>query len=129
MFLRRATVYEVTVKKTFSAAHRISDIGGKCEALHGHNFLVEVSVAAESLNEEGLLIDFRIVKRWTAEVLDQLDHTFLNDLEYFKTRNPSSEQIARYLYDRIDERVRQKRVHLSRVTVWESENSSATYSL
>jgi 6-pyruvoyltetrahydropterin/6-carboxytetrahydropterin synthase len=126
-------MYEVTVKKTFSAAHRIRDIGGKCEALHGHNFLVEVSVAAESLNEEGLLIDFRVVKRWTEEVLDQLDHTFLNDLEHFKTRNPSSEQIARYVHDRIDDRIdeqaRQRKVHLSRVTVWESENSCATYSL
>jgi len=122
-------VYEVTVKKTFSAAHRISDIGGKCETLHGHNFLVEVSVAATSLNNEGLLIDFRVVKRWTEEVLDKLDHSFLNDLDYFKTRNPSSEQIARYLYDRIDKRARQRQVHLSRVTVWESENSCATYSL
>ena len=122
-------MYEVTIKKTFSAAHRISEIGGKCEALHGHNFLVEVSVAAESLNEEGLLIDFRTVKQWTEEVLDQLDHTFLNDLEYFKTRNPSSEQIARYLYGRIDERARQRKVHLSQVTVWESDNSCATYSL
>ena len=122
-------MYEVTVKKTFSAAHRINEIGGKCEALHGHNFLVEVSVAAESLNEEGLLIDFRILKRWTEEVLDQLDHKFLNELEYFKKRNPSSEQIARYLYDRIDERAWKEKTHLSRVTVWESENSCATYSL
>jgi 6-pyruvoyltetrahydropterin/6-carboxytetrahydropterin synthase len=122
-------VYEVTIKKTFSAAHRISEIGGKCEALHGHNFLVEVSITAESLNEEGLLIDFRVVKRWAGEVLDELDHTFLNDIEYFNTRNPSSEEIARYIYDRIDERARQRMVRLSRVTVWESENSCATYSL
>jgi 6-pyruvoyltetrahydropterin/6-carboxytetrahydropterin synthase len=121
-------MYEVTVKKTFSAAHRIHDIGGKCEALHGHNFLVEVSVAAESLDEEGLLIDFRILKKWTEEVLEQLDHKFLNELDYFKKRNPSSEQIARYLYDRIDERARKEKAHLSRVTVWESENSCATYS-
>ena len=122
-------MYEVSIKKTFSAAHRISEIGGKCEALHGHNFRVEVSVAAESLNGEGLLIDFRILKRWTEEVLEQLDHKFLNELEYFKERNPSSEQIARYLYDRIDDRARKDKVRLSRVTVWESENSCATYRL
>ena len=122
-------MYEVTIKKTFSAAHCIKEIGGKCEALHGHNFLVEVSVAAKSLNKEGLLIDFRVLKRWTEEVLDQLDHKFLNELDYFKKRNPSSEQIAQYLYDRIDERARQEKVHLSRVTVWESENSCAAYSL
>jgi 6-pyruvoyltetrahydropterin/6-carboxytetrahydropterin synthase len=122
-------MYEVAIKKTFAAAHRISEIGGKCEALHGHNFVVEVSVTSESLNEEGLLIDFRTLKRWTEEVLDQLDHKYLNDIDYFKNLNPSSEQIARYLYDRVDERARQGNVHLSRVTVWESENSCATYSL
>jgi 6-pyruvoyltetrahydropterin/6-carboxytetrahydropterin synthase len=121
-------MYEVTIKKSFSAAHRISDIGGRCEALHGHNFLVEVAVAGESLNAEGLLIDFRILKRWTEEVLDRLDHKFLNELDYFKERNPSSEQIARYLYEQIDELARQGNVQLSGVTVWESENSCATYS-
>jgi 6-pyruvoyltetrahydropterin/6-carboxytetrahydropterin synthase len=121
-------MYEVTIKKTFSAAHRIRDIGGKCETLHGHNFLVEVSISAESLNDDGLLVDFRVLKHWTEEVLEQLDHKFLNELDYFRKKNPSSEQIARYLFDRIDERARQKEVHVSRVTVWESENSCATYS-
>ena len=124
-------MYEVTVKKAFSAAHLLREIGGKCEGLHGHNFIVEVSAVGEVLDDEGLLIDFRILKRWTEEVLDQLDHKFLNELEYFKKRNPSSEQIARYLFDRIDERARKENAgaHLSRITVWESENSRATYNL
>jgi len=122
-------MYEVTIKKSFSAAHLLKEIGGKCEELHGHNFLVEVSVAAESLNSEGLLIDFRVVKRWTDEVIEQLDHKYLNELAYFKNKNPSSEQIARLLYDRIGEKALQAKVTLSRVTVWESENSCVTYSL
>jgi len=122
-------MYEVTIKKSFSAAHLLKEIGGKCEELHGHNFLVEVSVAAESLNSEGLLIDFRVVKGWTDEVLEQLDHKYLNELEYFKSINPSSEQIARFLYDRISEKSRQAKITLSRVTVWESENSCVSYSL
>ncbi len=122
-------MYEVTIKRAFSAAHLLKEIGGKCEELHGHNFFVEVSVGAESLNEEGLLIDFRVVKRWAEEVLDQLDHKYLNELEYFKNMNPSSEQIARFLYDRIDEKARQAKVKLSRVTVWESDNSYVSYSL
>ena len=83
-------MYEVTIKKSFSAAHLLKEIGGKCEELHGHNFLVEVSVKAESLNEEGLLIDFRVVKRWTDEVLEALDHKYLNELDYFKNTNPDS---------------------------------------
>ena len=122
-------MYEVTIKKSFSAAHLLKEIGGKCEELHGHNFLVEVSVAAESLNSEGLLIDFRVVKGWTDEVLEQLDHKYLNELEYFKSINPSSEQIARFLYDRISEKSRQAKITLLRVTVWESENSRVSYSL
>lgn len=122
-------MYEVTIKKSFSAAHLLKEIGGKCEELHGHNFLVEVSVAAESLNSEDILIDFRLVKGWTDEVLEQLDHKYLNELEYFKNSNPSSEQIARFLYDRIGEKSRQANVALSRVTVWESENSRVSYSL
>jgi len=122
-------MYEVTIKKSFSAAHLLKEIGGKCEELHGHNFLVEVSIAAESLNSEGLLIDFRVVKGWTDEVLEQLDHKYLNELEYFKSINPSSEQIARFLYDRISEKSRQAKITLSRVTVWESENSCVSYSL
>jgi 6-pyruvoyltetrahydropterin/6-carboxytetrahydropterin synthase len=122
-------MYEVTIKKSFSAAHLLKEIGGKCEELHGHNFLVEVSVVSESLNSEGLLIDFRVVKRWADEVLEQLDHKYLNEIEYFKSINPSSEQLARFLYDRISEKSRQAKVTLSRVTVWESDNSRVSYSL
>ena len=122
-------MYEVTIKKSFSAAHLLKEIGGKCEELHGHNFLVEVSVVSESLNSEGLLIDFRVVKRWTEEVLEQLDHKYLNEIEYFKKINPSSEQLARFLYDSIREKSRQTNVTLSRVTVWESDNSRVSYSL
>ena len=121
-------MYEVTIKKSFSAAHLLKEIGGKCEELHGHNFLVEVSVVSESLNSEGLLIDFRVVKGWTDEVLEQLDHKYLNEIEYFKSINPSSEQLARFLYDRISEKSRQMNVTLSRVTVWESDNSRVSYS-
>ncbi|MDA8124815.1 MAG: 6-carboxytetrahydropterin synthase QueD [Deltaproteobacteria bacterium] len=122
-------MYEVTIRKTFSAAHRLKEIGGKCETLHGHNFFVEVSVAAESLNAEGLLIDFRDVKRWTMEVLDELDHKFLNELDFFQGENPSSERIARLLFERIAPRAKEAKVTLSRVTVWESENSRVSYSL
>jgi 6-pyruvoyltetrahydropterin/6-carboxytetrahydropterin synthase len=122
-------MYEVTIKRSFSAAHLLKEIGGKCEELHGHNFFVEVSVGGESLNEEGLLIDFRLLKRWTDSVLDELDHKYLNELICFKEKNPSSEHIARFLYDRIAEKTRQANVTLSRVTVWESENSRVSYSL
>lgn len=98
-------MYEVTIKKSFSAAHLLREIGGKCEELHGHNFHVEVSAAGEALNNEGLLIDFRLLKRWTDEVLDGFDHKYLNELEPFRDLNPSSEQIAHLLYEAIGAKV------------------------
>ena len=122
-------MYEVTIRKSFSAAHLLREIGGKCEELHGHNFIVEVSAAADALNDEGLLLDFRLLKRWTDDVLDGLDHKYLNELECFKGMNPSSERIARFLYERIGEKARQAKVPLTRVTVWESENARVSYSL
>ena len=121
-------MYEVTIRKSFSAAHLLREIGGKCETLHGHNFRVEVSAAGNELNGEGVLIDFRLLKRWTDEVLDGLDHKYLNELESFRNLNPSSEQIARFLYEAIGARARQDGVRLSRVTVWESDNACVTYS-
>ncbi len=122
-------MYEVTIRKSFSAAHLLREIGGKCEELHGHNFTVEVSAAADTLNDEGLLIDFRLLKRWTDEILAELDHKYLNELPFFKDMNPSSEQIARFLYERIGDRARQAAVPLTSVTVWESENARVSYSL
>jgi len=120
-------MYEVTIKKSFSAAHTLKEIGGKCEALHGHNFIVEVSVAAPDINREGLAIDFRVLKRWTGEILETLDHKYLNDIPYFKGLAPSSENIARFIYDKVVEKAHLQKIRVSRVTVWESEDARVSY--
>jgi 6-pyruvoyltetrahydropterin/6-carboxytetrahydropterin synthase len=120
-------MYEVTIRKSFSAAHILKEIGGKCEDLHGHNFIVEVTVKGESLTEEDLLIDFRDLKKWTNEILDQLDHKYLNETEIFKGMNPSSERIARYIHDRLADKVKTKGLNIAHVTVWESENARVVY--
>jgi 6-pyruvoyltetrahydropterin/6-carboxytetrahydropterin synthase len=121
-------MYELTIRKTFSAAHILKDIGGKCEDLHGHNFIVEATVKGEALNEEDLLIDFRDLKRWTNEILDQFDHKYLNEIEIFRGMNPSSERIARYIHDRLADKVKTTGLSIARVTVWESENARVVYS-
>jgi len=120
-------VYEVTIKKTFSAAHILKEIGGKCEDLHGHNFIVEVTVSGQSLNREDILIDFRDLKRWTNEVLEAFDHKYLNEIEVFKGMNPSSERIARYIHDQLADKVKTMGLKIARVTVWESENARVAY--
>ncbi len=120
-------MYEVTIRKTFSAAHILKEIGGKCEEMHGHNFTVEVTVAGPSLNSEDLLIDFRVLKGWTNEVLEEMDHKYLNDVECFKGMNPSSEQVARYIYNRLAEKAASLKLTLAQITVWESENARVSY--
>lgn len=120
-------MFEVTIIKTFSAAHLLADIGGKCEELHGHNFKVEVTVGADALNEEGILIDFRIVKKWLKDILDRLDHQHLNELPYFRGINPSSENIARYIFTTIKPMAHFQSVNILNVKVWESDTASVTY--
>lgn len=118
-------MYEVTIIKSFSAAHLLAEIGGKCEELHGHNFKVEVTLGAPELNSEGILIDFRLVKKWLKDILDQMDHQHLNDLAFFKGKNPSSENIACFVYKEMQVRVTE--VKVLRVKVWESDTAAVTY--
>lgn len=120
-------MYEVTIIKSFSAAHLLAQIGGKCEELHGHNFKVEVTVASQNLNKSGLLIDFRVVKKWLSEILDQMDHKHLNELPFFAGINPSAENIAKYIYSEMKLKAEQAEVKVARVKAWESENAVVSY--
>ena len=120
-------MYEVTIIKSFSAAHTLKDIGGKCEELHGHNFKIEVTVAASNLNTLGILIDFRDIKKYLQEILDCLDHKHLNELPFFTGKIPSSENIANYIFQEMKLKIMHPRVKVARVKVWESENANATY--
>ncbi|OGP67291.1 MAG: 6-carboxytetrahydropterin synthase QueD [Deltaproteobacteria bacterium RBG_16_44_11] len=120
-------MYEVTIIKSFSAAHILSQVGGKCEELHGHNFKVELTLGAPVLNQSGLLIDFRLVKKWLGEIMDELDHKHLNEISYFAGINPSAENVAKYIAEKIAPAAKAARVKVTRVKVWESENAAVTY--
>jgi 6-pyruvoyltetrahydropterin/6-carboxytetrahydropterin synthase len=120
-------MYEVKIKAEFSAAHNLREVGGKCEALHGHNFTVEVGVEAENLNEVGLVMDFRQLKAHTRAALEVLDHHYLNELPPFAGKNPSSENIAAYLFAELSRQIDGGPIRVNWVSVWESESSQATY--
>ncbi len=121
-------MFRVTITKSFSAAHVLMEIGGKCEELHGHNFRVDVTVSSRKLNKEDILIDFRVLKGWTAEILEDLDHKYLNDLPQFKEVNPTSEIVAKHIFDRLSGKVRPLKIKVEEVTVWESDNARVAYS-
>jgi len=100
---------------------------GKCEALHGHNWKVEVVVSGEELDGSGGVLDFAEVKAATSEVMSEIDHRYLNALPFFIEHNPSSENIARYIFERLQEKITDERVRVQRVTAWESQDACATY--
>jgi 6-pyruvoyltetrahydropterin/6-carboxytetrahydropterin synthase len=120
-------MYEITISSHFSGAHRLRYLHGKCEELHGHNWKVEVSVVSKKLNNEGVVIDFEILKQKLQKVLRHLDHTYLNDLPYFSGKEPSSENIAKYIFDQLKRELKGHPTTLKKATAWESETSSATY--
>jgi len=120
-------VYELRIISNFAAAHQLREFNGKCEQLHGHNWKVEVYIEGDELGHGGMLIDFGEVKKETKKVLEELDHKFLNELEDFKVINPSSENIARYIYKSLKHTLNNENVRVSRITAWESDTASATY--
>ena len=120
-------MYELTVTSHFSGAHRLRYLHGKCEDLHGHNWKVEVFITSGKLNKEGVVMDFTVLKQKVEKVLKSLDHTYLNDLPYFSGQEPSSENIARYIFDKLKVELKGFSVKMTKVSAWESENSCATY--
>jgi 6-pyruvoyltetrahydropterin/6-carboxytetrahydropterin synthase len=120
-------MYEVKVITHFAAAHQLRNIGGKCEGLHGHNWKVEVTLRGEKLRDEGLLIDFQEVKEATNRILRELDHSFLNELPSFRNQNPSSENIAAYLFQELGNTLNDDRIEVIKVTAWESDSTCASY--
>jgi 6-pyruvoyltetrahydropterin/6-carboxytetrahydropterin synthase len=120
-------MFEITVYSHFSGAHRLRYLRGRCEALHGHNWKIEASVVSNRLNREGIVVDFGILKDKVGDILKTLDHTYLNELPFFKKKESSSENIAKYIFDRLKKELTRYPVKLNKVAAWESDTSSAAY--
>jgi 6-pyruvoyltetrahydropterin/6-carboxytetrahydropterin synthase len=120
-------MYELTVKTTFSAAHSLRDYEGPCSNVHGHNWIVEVVICGDALQPNGMLVDFGDIKKAASEVLSRLDHTNLNQVPPFDEINPTSENLARWLYKEIGGRVNTSDLKVTRINVREAETSCASY--
>jgi 6-pyruvoyltetrahydropterin/6-carboxytetrahydropterin synthase len=121
-------MYELMVHAHFSSAHSLRGYQGKCEELHGHNWKVGVQIAAETLDNLGMVIDFKVLKQELHQIIERLDHKHLNDIPPFDALNPSSENIAFYIFQELKKSLTHERVIVAKVTVWESDDSSAGYS-
>ena len=120
-------IFEVYVKTHFSAAHSLVGYQGDCARVHGHNWNIEAFVKCSQLDEIGIGIDFRDIKQGVKDVLEGLDHFNLNDLPAFKDVNPTSENIAKFLYHELGKRLNSDVVKVSKVKVSETPGAGAFY--
>ena len=118
-------MYELTISGSFASAHFLKGYNGPCEQLHGHTWKVEITIVADALNDIGVVVDFKVLKGWMNSLLEQLDHACLNDLPAFQEQNPTTENLARFLYHTFAERCQPHRV--KQVRIWESDSSAVTY--
>ena len=126
-------MYDIKIEGDFSSAHNLRGYKGKCEELHGHNWRVELVVSSGKLDNIGMVMDFKSLKEKLNNLLEKLDHKYLNNIPYFsaaggsasggKKINPTSENIAKYIYDNLKKKI----PGLYSVTVWESDKACATY--
>lgn len=121
-------MYELTVYGRFAAAHSLRNFKGRCEDLHGHNWKVQVTIRGTKLDQADLLMDFGDLKKLMNRALDMLDHKHLNEVPPFDEINPSSENLARYLFEAVAQEL-PAGITMHRVSVWESDDSQASYFL
>ncbi len=120
-------MFDIFIKTHFAGAHHLRDYPGDCELPHGHNWKIQVAVRASEVDEVGMGIDFKLLKKHVKEVVDRLDHRDLNAMEEFAVLNPSSEHIAMFIYDNLYDTLKTERYYLYSVTVMETDTSGLTY--
>jgi len=120
-------MFEIFVKHHFSAAHKLNSYDGECSNLHGHNWLVKVYARTSKLNNIGISLDFKEFKKIAKEEIDKLDHVYLNEYPAFINVNPTAENISKFLYENLSERLNDDDLKMHMVEVWESENQGCRY--
>jgi len=121
-------MYELKIVTRFAAAHQLRMVASKCENLHGHNWKIEVCVHGKTLDQSGVVMDFGVIKAHVREIIQRLDHCFLNELEWFSGQQPpSSENIARFIAEQLAEQLADAPVQVASVSAWESDDACATY--
>jgi len=121
-------MFVLKIVTDFASAHSLRDYPGDCSRLHGHNWQVEVMVSSQVLDESGIAIDFREIKKQTKTVVKRLDHQYLNEIKPFDVLNPTAENIAKYLFDEIGILINDENVKVKEVLIWETPRSAVTYS-
>jgi 6-pyruvoyltetrahydropterin/6-carboxytetrahydropterin synthase len=122
-----AARYTLKILADFASAHTLRDYPGACARMHGHNWKIEVEVVAEQLDEVGMGVDFKVIKKATRDIADRLDHRYLNDLEPFSRINPTAENIAAYFHRELSAQLNSPGIRVHAVTLWETERACVRF--
>jgi len=122
-----AAHYTLKIVTDFASAHTLRDYPGDCSRMHGHNWKTEIEVSASKLDQAGMVIDFKDIKKATREITAELDHRYLNDLAVFSEINPTAENIAAYLYTSLSSQLNTENIKITAVTLWETERACVRY--
>ncbi len=107
----------------FDAAHNLVNYHGKCERLHGHTYKLAVRLKG-TRGPEDMVYDFVDLKKLVKEnVLDEFDHHYINEF----IPQPTAENIAIYIWDKLEPLVRTPNARLYEIEVWETKDSGITY--
>jgi len=120
-------MYKLNVISEFSSAHRLEGYQGACHNLHGHNWKVRVGILASQVDDIGMTLDFGVVKQHLNSLMAELDHGYLNEMACFEGMNPTSENIAKYIFNRLSKVLNGDFVRVAEIEIWESERSSMVY--
>jgi 6-pyruvoyltetrahydropterin/6-carboxytetrahydropterin synthase len=119
-------LFRTFIETRFSAAHRLIGYAGHCGRVHGHTWKVRVEIETDRINDIGISIDFKELKKLTDSVIDRLDHQDINTIAPFNARNPTAEHLAQYVYQEVKKELPPS-IRLALVTVWESDHHAVTY--
>ena len=122
-----AQTYFLKTLLDFASAHHLNQYPGDCARLHGHNWKVEVMVKGHKLDDIGMVIDFKAIKKQAKRIIADLDHSYLNEHPAFQTQNPTAENIARFIYQSLAEKINTDTVHMYQITLWENDRNCVIY--
>lgn len=119
--------YTLKVVSDFASAHTLRGYPGACSRMHGHNWKIEAEATATALDDIGMAVDFKVIKKAVKVVTNKLDHYYLNEIAPFDIVNPTAENIAQYIYKEVSLLLNNDTIRLSSLTIWETERACVRY--
>ena len=120
-------MFTISVETSFWASHQLRLTEGSKEPVHHHNWLVSADISSEKLNTMGLVMDFQKLKAMVDNIVAEFDNTSLNEISYFQQNNPSAENVARYIYEKLRAKLPEG-VKLQNIRVVEEPGCTANFS-